>query len=252
MQHEQTGFFNESMQVKTEHYMTGNSNGTIETLPFKGVIFDMDGTLIESTKADYLAWKRVFNDMGRELTYEDYQPLLGIRSAEVIKKILGVIDDQEIKKLLAEKLEYFREIAERDGIKPVEGAEEFIKSFKNLPVKLALATSSRQAKMKMVMTKLGFINYFDVIVTGEEVTNSKPAPDIFLDTAKRLSLAPEDCIVFEDAVNGVKAAKAAGMKCVAITTTHAAEDLKDADLIIDRFDRNEFMKYCAGVGSPVI
>jgi HAD superfamily hydrolase (TIGR01509 family) len=212
----------------------------------------MDGTLIESTQADYLAWKRVFNDTGRELSYEDYQPLLGVRSAEVIKKILGVSNEEEIKKLLAEKLEYFREIAERDRIQPVPGAEEFLKSFKQLPVKLALATSSRQAKMNMVMTQLNFINYFDVIVTGEEAKNSKPAPDIFIRTADKLSLAPEDCLVFEDAVNGVKAAKAAGMKCIAITTTHSAEDLKEADVIIDKFDKHEFLKYSRQLVTTVV
>jgi HAD superfamily hydrolase (TIGR01509 family) len=184
----------------------------------------------------------VFNDKGKELSFEDYQPLLGVRSAEVIKKCLHVHDEDEVKHLLAVKLEYFREIAERDPIKPVPGAEEFLKRIVSSPLRVALATSSREAKMNLVMTQLGFIDYFDAIVTGEEVQNSKPAPDIFLHTANKLGLQPKDCIVFEDAVNGVKAAKAAGMACVAITTTHPANMLGEADLIIDRFDTTEFFE----------
>jgi beta-phosphoglucomutase len=224
--------------------MQENDRQPDTNFPFKAIIFDMDGTLIESTEADYLAWKRVFNDQGKELSFKDYQPLLGIRSAEVIKHTLGVQDDNIVKKLLAEKLEYFREIAERDGIQPVEGAIQFLKECKALNVKIALATSSRQAKMKMIMTRLELIDLFDAIVTGEEVHNSKPSPDIFLDTARKLALDPIDCIVFEDAVNGVKAAKAAGMMCIAIATTHPAEQLNEADLVIHAYNINEFTQFC--------
>lgn len=203
----------------------------------------MDGTLIASTEADFLAWKRTFADNGKELTYESYFPLLGIKSADVIKKELKLKGDQ-VDKALADKLFYFREIVETKGINPIPYAEELLKAVRKHPVKTALATSSRRMKMQMVMEKLNFLQYLDQVVTGEEVHNSKPAPDIFLRAAEKLKLAPHECIVIEDAASGVTAAKSAGMKCIAITTTHAKEQLQHADLVIDTFKEINFQHLC--------
>jgi beta-phosphoglucomutase family hydrolase len=210
-----------------------------KALPFKGIIFDMDGTLIASTEADYLAWKKTFADHGRNLTYESYYPLLGIKSADVAKKELK-LEGEEVDLALAKKLEYFEEIIETKGIDPIPFAQDLLKKLRKQPIKMALATSSRKMKMKLVMEKLDFLQYFDAVVTGEEVHHSKPAPDIFLLAAKRLGLSTQDCIVIEDAASGVAAAKSAGMKCIAITTTHKEEDLEHADLIIHSFKEIDF------------
>ncbi len=209
---------------------------SVAQMKFKGIIFDMDGTLIESTEADFLAWQKTFKDYNRALTFETYKPLLGIKSADVATKVLGLTNDDDIKLCLTRKLDHFRNIVATNRIKPVDGAEKLLISVSQLHVKVALATSSRQQKMHMVMMDLQFLQYFDEVVTGEEVTQSKPAPDIFLLAAKKLALQPEDCLVIEDAVAGVTAAKAAGMKCIAITTTHNAAQLHEADLIIDSFE----------------
>jgi beta-phosphoglucomutase family hydrolase len=214
-----------------------------KTLPFKGIIFDMDGTLIASTEADYLAWKKTFAEHGRKLTYESYYPLLGVKSADVIKNELK-LEGEEVDIALAKKLEYFEEIVETKGIQPIPFAEELLKKLRKLPVKMSLATSSRKMKMKLVMEKLDFLQYFDAIVTGEEVHHSKPAPDIFLLAAKKLNLQPEDCVVIEDAASGVTAAKKAGMKCIAITTTHKEEHLEHADLVIHSFEEIDFEHLC--------
>lgn len=213
------------------------------SLPFKGIIFDMDGTLIASTQADYLAWKRTFANHGKELTYESYFPLLGIKSADVIKKELH-LQGTEVDKALADKLCYFKEIVETKGIDPIPYAEDLLKAVRKLAVKVALATSSRRMKMQMVMEKLNLLQYFDQIVTGEEVHNSKPSPDIFLRAAEKLKLDPKECIVIEDAANGVTAAKKAGMMCIAITTTHTKDQLSHADLVIDTFKEVDFEKLC--------
>jgi beta-phosphoglucomutase family hydrolase len=205
-------------------------------LPYKGVIFDMDGTLLESTEADYRAWEKVFNNYNQELSFEKYAPMLGIKSADVIRNEIGFHDEQDVKRILKEKFDYFVEYVNNNPIKPVFAAETFLKSLAKYSIKVALATSSRKEKMQMVLEQLNFLHYFDTVVTGNEVTHGKPAPDIFLLAAKRLGLNPEDCMVIEDGPIGVAAAKSANMKCVAITETHRAEQLSAADLIIDTYE----------------
>jgi len=216
----------------------------VDTLPFKGVIFDMDGTLLESTEADYRAWEKVFNDYGKKLPYSDYVPLLGIKSADVVEQQLKFTDQEDVARILKEKFDYFVEFVHANPIEPVVGAEIFLKSVAKYPVKIALATSSRQEKMKMVLTQLDFLRYFDIIVTGNEVVNGKPAPDIFLKAAERLGLLPEECMVVEDGPIGVAAAKSANMKCLAITATHPAEKLGEADVIIDTYELADFKEIC--------
>ena len=215
-------------------------------LPFKGVIFDMDGTLIASTEADFLAWKSTFTDYGRELTYDTYFPMLGMKSQDVIKKILK-LNGEEVDQALSRKMAHFEEIINMNGIEPIPHAEDLLKKLHHLPIKIALATSSRKMKMKLVMKKLDFLKYFDEAVTGEEVHNSKPHPDIFLLAAKKLNLPPEDCVVVEDAASGVTAAKSAGMKCIAITTTHNKAQLEHADVVIDTFEEIDFEHLCSTV-----
>ena len=214
------------------------------SLHLKGVIFDMDGTLIETTEADYLAWKKVFADYRKELAFEDYFPLIGMKSAVVVQTRLGLGED-ETKKALSQKMEYFSEIVNAHGIQVVPHAIKFLKQLKEEHLKIALATSSRHEKMKLVLQLTNLIPYFEVIVTGDLVKKSKPAPDIFLKAAEKLNLQPFECFVIEDAANGVKAAKNAGMKCVAITTTHTEDLLQHADMVIDSYEDLDLQKIYA-------
>ncbi|WP_276481663.1 HAD family hydrolase [Paraflavitalea pollutisoli] len=202
----------------------------------QAVIFDMDGTLIDSTEADYLAWKRVFAEHQVDLTFEQYFPLLGRRSHDVVKEGLG-LEGAALDTALSDKMRYFNEVIDTHGFKMIEGAKELVEKVSRQGVKLGLATSSRRPKMTLVMERAGLLGYFDVTVTGDEVINGKPAPEIFLTASQRLGIAPENCIAFEDAANGVRAAKQAGMHCVAITTTHTAAQLYEADLVIDSYQQ---------------
>ena len=227
-----------------ESFLTNEGLETKDMLHIKGVIFDMDGTLIETTEADYLAWKRVFTDYHKELSFEDYFPLIGMKSAIVVQSRLS-LDEEETKKALSQKMKYFSEIVTEKGIQVVPYAIKFLKQLKAKNFKIALATSSRQEKMNLVLQLTNLTPYFDVIVTGDLVQKSKPAPDIFLKAGEKLQLKPDDCLVVEDAANGVKAAKNAGMKCVAITTTHTEDLLQQADLVITSYEDLDLQKIFA-------
>jgi beta-phosphoglucomutase family hydrolase len=198
------------------------------------VIFDMDGTLVASTELDFLAWQKILKEYGVNITFQQYYPLIGMKSADMVLHFLN-LKGLNANYALTKKMEYFDELLNLNGIKVFPNALNLLNYFKEKSIPLALATSSRQRKMKRVMLEIGFVNYFDVFVTGEDAENGKPHPEMFLLAAQRLSVNPNNCLVFEDAINGVIAAKAAGMKCVAITNTHPENDLSMADLIINDF-----------------
>ena len=210
----------------------------------KAVIFDMDGTLIESTNADFLAWQKVFLDYNKTLTFQDYSPMLGMRSFAVVKELLEINDDKEKANALSNKSKYFREVIDEQGIQTVPYVVEFLKQIKAFGIPLAIATSSRREKTKMVLEKVGLLSYFDTIMTGEDVINGKPFPEVFLKAASMLKVPVENCLVFEDAVSGIRAAKSALMKCVAISSNHSAHLLDEADIIIESFKDLNFMELC--------
>ncbi len=219
-------------------------NELIESISGKAVIFDMDGTLVDSTKADFLAWQKLFSYYNKQLTFSDYVPLLGMKSSQVVRDFLPVNTEEEVQFALTKKLAFFHAIISENGIYPVPFADVFLKQIRQYNVPLALATSSRRVKMEMVMEKLNLLIYFDTVVTGGDVKNGKPSPDIFLLAAEKLNVLPQDCIVFEDAANGVKAAKNAGMRCVALSSHQTIESLQEADLVIDTFENLSFPNIC--------
>lgn len=194
----------------------------------------MDGTLVATTEADFLAWQRIFMDHGKMLAFDHYFPLLGKKSHDVVYHVLK-LEGQEAENALHNKMRYFEEIVAQKGIAMMPNAEALLKELKSLGIPLALATSSRKLKMELVLEEVGLLEYFTVLVSGEDVVRGKPNPDIFLLAASKLNADPRHCVVLEDAVSGVKAAKSAGMKCIAVTNTHEAEDLNIADLVISDF-----------------
>jgi HAD superfamily hydrolase (TIGR01509 family) len=121
------------------------------------------------------------------------------------------------------------------GVETLPDVHELLQQLNSAGVPLALATSSRKQKMELVMHTADLYDYFEAFVTGEEVQKGKPDPQIFQLAANRLGMPAARCVVVEDTVSGIRAAKAAGMACVAITSTHNEEELQAADLLIDHF-----------------
>jgi len=149
-----------------------------------------------------------------------------------VRRILGDIPDADVAAFVKEKDVLFREIVSKN-VAAFPGAVELIRSLKKGGGKIAVGSSSPTETVHLIVEKLGVKDDFDTIVCGNEVTEGKPNPQIFLLAAKKLGAEPCKCVVIEDAVVGVAAAKNGGMRAVAVTNTHLREALKDADLIVD-------------------
>lgn len=196
----------------------------------KGYIFDMDGVLCDSEAFIAEAAIRMFKERyGVEVQEEDFIPFVG---AGEDRYLGGVAEKYGIQLTMPEdKNETYRLYAEctKGKLKSLPGVKIFIAKAKKAGIKLAIATSADIVKLHVNLREMGLDEkLFDALVNGLEIEHKKPAPDIFLEAANRLGLDPADCVVFEDAINGVQAAKAAGAHCIGITSSFTKEELMDA------------------------
>ncbi len=196
----------------------------------KGIIFDMDGVLVDSEPFICEAAIRMFAEHGINVKPEDFIPFVG---AGENRYIGGVAEKYgfpvDIERDKRRTYEIYGEIV-KGRIESLPGVHEFIAKARDLGLKLALASSADRIKIDINLREIGIApETFDTIVSGQDVVRKKPDPDIFITAAERLGLLPEECLVVEDAVNGVAAAKAAGMRCLALTTSFTKEDLAGAD-----------------------
>ncbi|MBA7617501.1 Beta-phosphoglucomutase [subsurface metagenome] len=196
------------------------------------VIWDMDGVLADTAPHHLLAWQETFAKRGINFTEADFKRGFGIRNDAIIKNTLGEqVTPDEIEAIAREKEATFRRIIGKD-IKPLPGALELVKALDEGGISMAIASSTTIENIHLIVGSLGIADYFKAVITGHDVTEGKPSPQVFLLAAQRLGAEPKNCIVVEDAVAGVKAAKSAGMYCVAVSNSHPQEKLKEADLIV--------------------
>ena len=202
----------------------------------EAAIWDMDGVIVDTAPYHFGAWREVFQKRGVSFDGEDFKRNFGQRNDAIIKNILGEkVSTSEIAVIASEKEENYRRRA-RGKVRPLPGAMELLKLLGENRVKIAMASSTPVENIELVNQSLGISDCFHAIVFGEEVTEGKPSPQAFLLAAKKLGVEPTNCIVIEDAVAGVAAAKSAGMKCLAVTNTHPKINLLEADLIVDTLE----------------
>ncbi len=200
----------------------------------KACIFDLDGVIVDTAHYHFLAWSRLAKEIGIPFNEDDNERLKGVsrmRSLDIILELGGKSLSNVEKENLADRknawfVEYLNQM-QADEIFP--GVRALIKSLRELGIKVALASSSKNAQMAMRL--LGIEGDFDAVVDGTMITHSKPDPEIFLLAASRLGVDPKDCVVFEDAEAGVAAALAAGMKCVGVG---APDNLRLANKVITK------------------
>ncbi|MFD0793521.1 HAD family hydrolase [Mucilaginibacter litoreus] len=203
-------------------------------------IFDMDGTLINNTPYHFKAWQQMFelhNLPG--LTHKTYlDEISGVPVAYTIKKFFGSqVKDQFIRQLSEEKQSLYEQ-AFKPYLKPINGLENVLAQLKSNGFKIALATSSNQSDIDFIFEGIPIKQYFDALITGNMVNEPKPSPQIFLKAANKLNANPNQCVVFEDSLAGLRAGRSAGMKVAGITTSHpAAVIAKLADMVINDYTK---------------
>jgi beta-phosphoglucomutase family hydrolase len=202
----------------------------------KAVIWDMDGVIADTGPYHFRAWHKVFRERGVELTGKDFKKNFGKRNDTIIRNTLGDgTAATEIEAISRDKETTFRSLAE-NNLKPLPGVTVLIKALAEGGFKQALGSSAPIENIRLILKSIDIADAFQTIVSGEEVTEGKPGPQGFLLAARKLAIAPRDCVVIEDAVAGVTAAKRAGMRCVAVTNTHPRASLAEADLVVDTLE----------------
>jgi len=202
----------------------------------KGCIFDLDGVIVDTAKYHFLAWKRLADELGILFTELDNERLKGVSrmaSLEILLEIGNKIYEEDKKYVLAEKKNnWYREyILKMDQEEVLPGVKAFMESLKKEDIKIALGSASKNALT--ILENINMINYFDAIIDGNKVQNAKPDPEVFILGAKELGLYPNECVVFEDAVAGIKAAKLAGMKVIGVGDSVI---LGNANIVIPGFN----------------
>lgn len=198
----------------------------------KACIFDLDGVIVDTVPAHYIAWKSMADELGIPFDEKENENLKGVSRIDSMKHILGLGNiqktDEEILNYTVRKNDIYSEIISKmtpDDILP--GVVELITLLKENKIAIAIGSSSKNTPT--ILKAVGLDKTFKVIVDGNQVTNSKPNPEVFLKGASRLGLQPQECIVIEDAISGVKAAKRGGMKCIGVGNPST---LREADVAV--------------------
>ncbi|KFF16266.1 beta-phosphoglucomutase [Flavobacterium hydatis] len=206
----------------------------------KAFIFDLDGVIVDTAKYHYLAWQKIANALNIDFTHEHNELLKGVsrvRSLDIILELGNIQASQEDKdKWLIQKNEdYLTYLVDMDESEILPGVLPILQFLKEKNQAIALGSASKNARP--ILEKTGIISYFDVIVDGNDVTNAKPDPEVFLKAARLLNISPENSIVFEDSVAGVQAANIGNMTSIGIgskTVLHEAKYIFEDFTLIDQ------------------
>lgn len=212
-------------------------------MPRQGVIFDMDGVLVDSFQPHLRSWSLLAAEMGRAITDEQFAATFGRTSREILREWFGVEDTGEVRRLDDRKEELYRGLI-RGQVPAMPGAAEVVRELHTTGFLLGVGSSGPPENVDLVCDELWMGPYLSAIVTGADVQRGKPDPQVFELTAARLGLPAAACVVVEDAPVGLEAARRAGMRCVGLIGTHPAESLSAADRIISRLDelRPDFIR----------
>jgi HAD superfamily hydrolase (TIGR01509 family) len=200
----------------------------------RAAIFDMDGVIIDSGPFHMAAWKQTLERHKIPFAVDRFRRVFGMRDSEVVPHLIGMMSDEATQELMNEKSLRFQEFI-RTEARAVPGVAEFVQQLRDRGIQTGLASLARPDEIRTVLETVGLADILPTVITREQPLRDKPAPDIFLAAALRMGVAPEVSVVFEDAISGIEAARAAGAMTVAITTSYSPGELSHADLVINDF-----------------
>lgn len=208
--------------------------------PSWAAIFDFDGVIVDTEWHHEVCWQAVAKERKQGVTHEQYVSGFGVKNERFIREILAwTKDPSEIEAVSKRKEQLFQEHIAQETVSLIPGVDGLLQTLHEARVPCAIASSSILKNIELLLKNSPIRGYFSFIVSGENVREGKPNPECFLQAANGLKIAPEQCVVFEDALLGVEAAKRAGCKAVAITTTFDRSQFEGlsykADKIIDTF-----------------
>ncbi len=197
----------------------------------QAVIWDLDGVIIDSATEHRQAWQRLAREEGIPFSDTDFWATFGKRNDDIFAIHWGKLSPEEAQSLAKRKEIYFRELI-RETAAPLPGAMELMRELHLASYAQALASSTPIENIELISNVLGLKRYLTILVSGETVPHGKPAPDIFLKAAQELGVAPHHSLVIEDAVAGVQAAHAAGMRCISVAGNRDLPGLRKAELMV--------------------
>ncbi len=197
----------------------------------EGFIFDLDGIIVDTVPIHFKAWKKMFSEYGIDFTFSDYKKKVdGIPRLDGAEAVLKDLEIKELKRAAGRKQKYFRDELDRGQIPVYQSTIKLINKLQNLNALTAVISSSKNCTY--ILKKIGLYDSLDAVVDGNRNLKGKPDPQIFLTAAEEMKADPERCVVFEDAVLGVKAAGKAGMYVIGVDRYSDPDRLEEADRVI--------------------
>jgi beta-phosphoglucomutase len=206
----------------------------------QAIIWDMDGVIVDSSEEHRRSWQQLAAEEGVMFSDADFWSTFGWSNAAIIPRFWGADLSREQIDALAHRKEIYLRALLRERMVALPGALELMQAAHEANLKQSLASSAPVENIRLISDLLGLHRWLDAVVSGDRLPRGKPAPDIFLLAAEQLGVAPNQCLVIEDAPAGVAAAKAAGMCCLAVTTSHQAPVLAGADRIVTSLKEVQF------------
>ncbi|OGN99115.1 MAG: hypothetical protein A2Z71_11030 [Chloroflexi bacterium RBG_13_50_21] len=198
----------------------------------RAILWDMDGVLADTTQLHFETWEHVLTNLGIPFDREKFHYIYGLKNHDLLPYLAGKpLDPQRIEWISDQKETVFRQTL-TGRIFPLPGVLEWLKRFQSMGYKQAVASSAPPENVEVVVDELGIRKYFDTLVTPGDLPG-KPDPAVFLLAASRLGLRSNQCVVIEDSIPGLEAARHAGMRCIAVTTTNPPEALTQADIVVE-------------------
>ena len=219
----------------------------------RGAVFDWDGVIINSASQHEASWERLAKECDKPLPENHFKRGFGMKNEVIIPELLNWTSAPvEIRILSLRKEAIYREIVREQGMKALSGVAVWLRRLKDAGIPCVIGSSTHRENITTTLGVLGLEEFFAEIVTAEDVKRGKPDPEVFLTAAKKIGVEPAGAVVFEDALVGIAAAQAAGMRVVGVATTEPREKLAHANWVVDQLDELSVEQLWPSCGGAVI